>query len=58
VITTAKPIEALDAKLRTRMLDITRSTIFGITAPSYLGGVGKTIPKTSRPRRAPSGKKS
>lgn len=58
VITTAKPIEALDAKLRTRMLDITRSTIFGITAPSYLGGVAKTGSKTSRPRRTSSGRKS
>lgn len=52
VITTAKPIEALDAKLRTRMLDVTRSTIFGITAPSYLGGLGKAKPKPSRGRRA------
>lgn len=58
VITTAKPIEALDAKLRTRMLDITRSTIFGITAPSYLGGAAKAKPKTSRPRRATGGGKS
>lgn len=57
VITTAKPIEALDAKLRTRMLDVTRSTIFGITAPSYLGGVAKQRTKPARPRRATSGDK-
>ncbi len=52
VITTAKSIEALDAKLRTRMLDVTRSTIFAITAPSYLGGVSRARPKASRSRRA------
>lgn len=55
VITTAKPIEALDAKLRTRMLDVTRCTIFGITAPAYLGGVGKAKPKAPRARRTTGG---
>jgi DNA replication protein DnaC len=38
VITTAKELDDLDAKLRTRLLDTSRCTIFGIMAPSYLGG--------------------
>jgi DNA replication protein DnaC len=38
VVTTAKELEELDAKLRIRLLDPDRCTIFGITAPPYLGG--------------------
>lgn len=41
VITTAKELEDLDAKLRTRLLDASRCTIFAIIAPSYLGGRGR-----------------
>jgi DNA replication protein DnaC len=38
VITTAKELEELDAKLRSRLLDTSRCTVFGIIAPSYRGG--------------------
>jgi DNA replication protein DnaC len=38
VITTAKEIEELDAKLRTRLLDASRCTVFALLAPSYRGG--------------------
>lgn len=38
VVTTAKELEELDAKLRIRLLDPDHCTIFGITAPPYLGG--------------------
>lgn len=38
VITTAKPLEQLDERLRTRLLDVRRCTVFAITAPPYLGG--------------------
>ena len=58
VITTAKPIEALDAKLRTRMLDATRSMIFAITAPPYLGGPSRPRAKAPRQKRSSSGDKS
>lgn len=58
VITTAKPIEALDAKLRTRMLDVTRSTIFCITAPAYLGGMNRVRPKAVRGSRSKAASKS
>jgi len=58
VITTAKPIEALDAKLRTRMLDATRSMIFAITAPPYLGGPSRPRAKAPRQKRSGSGDKS
>jgi DNA replication protein DnaC len=36
VITTAKPIDKVDPRLRTRMLDSERCTIFAIIAPGYL----------------------
>jgi DNA replication protein DnaC len=51
VVTTAKAVGELDPKLRTRLLDVSRCTIFGITAPSYLGGI-------IRPRRSSRGDKS
>ncbi|MGC9398930.1 MAG: ATP-binding protein [Anaerolineae bacterium] len=38
VITTAKALEDLDAKLRTRLLDAARCTVFAVIAPPYLGG--------------------
>jgi DNA replication protein DnaC len=37
VITMAQPIEEVDPRLRTRMLDRTRCTVFAIVAPSYRG---------------------
>ena len=39
VITTATPIDELDPKLATRMLDGSRCTFFVLEAPSYRGGV-------------------
>jgi len=38
VITTATPIEDLDPRLATRMLDVSRCTLFAILAPAYRGG--------------------
>jgi DNA replication protein DnaC len=42
VITTAAAVEELDPRLATRMLDVSRCTLFAILAPSY---------RASRPRR-------
>ena len=42
VITTARALDDLDPKLRTRLLDTNRCTIFGIIAPAYRG---QTAPK-------------
>lgn len=39
IITTATPIDELDPRLATRMLDGSRCTFFLIEAPSYRGGV-------------------
>ena len=47
VITTAVPVEELDPRLASRMLDGIRCTFFVIEAPSYRG-------KSSRGRRAAS----
>jgi len=49
VITTATPIEQLDPRLASRMLDGQRCTFFVIEAPSYRG-------KSGRPRR-PTGRR-
>lgn len=46
VITTATPIDEIDPRLATRMLDGSRCTFFLIEAPSYRGGV-----KSKRGRR-------
>lgn len=35
VVTTAQPIDEVEPRLRTRMLDVRRCTVFGIIAPSY-----------------------
>jgi DNA replication protein DnaC len=50
VITTATPIEELDPRLATRMLDVSLCTIFGILAPAYRGALPRQ--KTSRQRRS------
>jgi len=50
VITTATPIEDLDPRLATRMLDISRCTPFAILAPPYRGGAPRRK-KTTRRRR-------
>ena len=51
VITTATPIEELDPRLATRMLDVSRCTPFAILAPPYRGGPRRR--KTGRKRRLP-----
>ncbi len=38
IITTARKLENLDPKLRTRLLDVSRCTIFAILVPPYRGG--------------------
>jgi DNA replication protein DnaC len=50
VITTATPIEELDPRLVTRMLDVSRCTPFAILAPAYRGGAPPRK-KTTRRRR-------
>ena len=50
VITTATPIEELDPRLATRMLDVSRCTPFAILAPAYRGGAPRRK-KTTRRRR-------
>jgi len=47
VITTATPIEELEPRLASRMLDLTRCTTFAILAPSYRGRI-----KARRRRRS------
>jgi DNA replication protein DnaC len=47
VITTATPIEELDPRLATRMLDMSRCTTFAILAPAYRGG----SPRRRKPSR-------
>ena len=47
VITTATPIEELDPRLATRMLDVSRCTPFAILAPAYRGGATRRK-KTAR----------
>lgn len=49
VITTAVNIDQVDPYLRTRMLDISRSTIFEILSPAYRGGPPPR--KTTRKRK-------
>jgi len=50
VITTSTPIEELDPRLATRMLDVSRCTPFAILAPAYRGGALRRK-KTTRHRR-------
>jgi len=51
VITTASAIEELDPRLATRMLDVSRCTLYAILAPAYRGGVRRR--RTTRQRRKP-----
>lgn len=44
VITTSSSLEEIDARIRSRMMDTRRCTIYAILAPSYRGG----SPRTSR----------
>jgi len=51
VITTATPIEELDPRLATRMLDVSRCTPFAILAPAYRGGPPRRKRTTGRRSR-------
>jgi DNA replication protein DnaC len=53
VITTATPLEELDTRLASRMLDPTHCTIFGIIATSYRG----STPTVSKSRQTRSTRK-
>lgn len=52
VITTSDPIDQVEPRLRTRMLDTARCTVFVLSAPSYRGGEAKQAAKhtTRKPR--------
>ena len=51
VITTAQEIKNLDPKLRTRLLDAGRCTLFVILAPAYRGGPAATKPRARTTQR-------
>jgi len=50
VITTATPVDELDPRLATRMLDVTRCTFFVLEVPSYRGGVKARQQRGGRPK--------
>jgi DNA replication protein DnaC len=50
IITTSATIDEIDARLRSRMLDSTRCTVFAIQAPSYRGSKAQRDPKATRKR--------
>ena len=56
VITTATPIEELDPRLATRVLDVSRCTPFALLAPAYRGGATRRKNKTTRRRKVPPGR--
>jgi DNA replication protein DnaC len=51
VVTMAQPVEEVDARLRTRMLDVARCTVFGIIAPSYRGSPQRRASRKTRPHK-------
>ena len=50
IITTSQQIDELDPRLRTRMLDLGRCTVFAILAPSYRGTPQRRAERASRSR--------
>jgi DNA replication protein DnaC len=50
VITMSQPVDAVDPRLRTRMLDVARCTVFGIIAPSYRGSVKRWAERNGQRR--------
>jgi len=50
IVTTATPIEELDPRLATRMLDVSRCTLFGIHAAAYRGGARRRRRKKKQGR--------
>ncbi len=51
VITMAQPIDEVDPRLRTRMLDVRRCTVFAIIAPSYRGAPQRKGTRRSRRKK-------
>ncbi len=51
VITTAKPIDQLDGRIRTRILDPRRSVVFALTVPTYLGDPDHALRKRHGTRK-------
>jgi DNA replication protein DnaC len=51
IITTSQQVEDLDPRLRTRMLDLGRCTVFAILAPSYRGTPQRRAERAGRGRR-------
>ncbi len=52
VLTTARLLEDLDPKIRTRLLDVSRCTIFSILAPAYRGSSGSSKANGAKPSRS------
>ncbi len=55
VITLAQPIDEVDPRLRTRMLDVGRCTVFAILAPSYRGTAQRRAERQGRARGRKAG---
>jgi DNA replication protein DnaC len=55
IITTSQSVDELDPRLRTRMLDLGRCTVFAILAPSYRGTPQRRAERASR-GRSPRGR--
>jgi DNA replication protein DnaC len=53
IITMAQPINKVDPRLRTRMLDLERCTVFAVLAPSYRGSPQR---RAARKRSSPGGR--
>jgi DNA replication protein DnaC len=51
VVTTAQSIDKIDDRLRSRMLDMRRCTVFGIIAPAYQGGGRRASARKSNRNR-------
>lgn len=54
VITLAQPIDEVDPRLRTRMLDVGRCTVFAILAPSYRGTARRRAARRGQARSGQS----
>ena len=55
IITTSQPVDELDPRLRTRMLDLGRCTVFAILAPSYRGTPQRRAERAGRGRSRRAG---
>jgi DNA replication protein DnaC len=50
IVTTSQPVDELNPRLRTRMLDLGRCTVFAILAPSYRGTPQRRAERAGRSR--------